>query len=168
LSEIEISLPVAEDASDLNQPYDNSNEYCFRVARRMSLTTCSDKPLPASDFCLISAAPKSYDEPEIPRSSSRHICLIGADAGRLDAGQKSKLVRAMNCHIDQTSKRGIVTVYSPVVDAGLIRGEDGRQYVFDRDHWHSPDETPRDGLRVSFTADRRRPLRVVVPPENIR
>ena len=57
-------------------------EYCFRVARRISLTTCSDDTLVASDFSLISASPSSYDEPEILPSSTRSFCLTSADGGQ--------------------------------------------------------------------------------------
>ncbi len=52
-------------------------ERCFRVARRMSFTICSGVPARVSDFCLICASPKSYDEPEILTSSSHPICLKG-------------------------------------------------------------------------------------------
>ena len=58
-------------------------EYCFRVARRISLTTCSDDTLVASDFSLISASPSSYDEPEILPSSTRSFCLTSADGGQV-------------------------------------------------------------------------------------
>src|SRR5271167_2949158 len=61
----------------------SSAEYCFRVARRMSFTTCSDDTLVVSDFCLISASPWSYDEPEILPCSTRLICLTSADGGHL-------------------------------------------------------------------------------------
>src|SRR5271155_5517826 len=60
----------------------SSAEYCFRVARRMSFTTCSDDTLVVSDFCLISASPWSYDEPEILPCSTRLICLTSADGGQ--------------------------------------------------------------------------------------
>src|SRR5919106_4623721 len=56
-------------------------EKCRRVARRISFTTCSAGPLAGADFCLIFAPLKGYDEPEILPSSTRQICLIGADAG---------------------------------------------------------------------------------------
>src|SRR6187455_3299884 len=46
----------------------SSAEYCLRVARRMSLMTCSDGAFPVPDFCLIFAPLKGYDEPEILRS----------------------------------------------------------------------------------------------------
>src|SRR5208282_5670314 len=57
----------------------SSAEYCFRVARRMSFTTCSDDALVVSDFCLIFASPWSYDEPEILPCSTRPFCLTSAD-----------------------------------------------------------------------------------------
>ena len=55
---------------------------CRRVARRISLTTRSAGSLTGMDFCLIFAPLKGYDEPEILPSSTRKICLIGADAGQ--------------------------------------------------------------------------------------
>src|ERR1700720_3177543 len=67
----------------------SSAEHCFRVARRISLTTCSDDTLVASDFCLISASPSSYDEPEILPSSTRSFCLTSADGGHCDGLQLS-------------------------------------------------------------------------------
>ena len=54
----------------------------FRVARRMFFTTCSDDIFGVSDFCLISASPESYDEPEILSSSSQPACLMRAAAGQ--------------------------------------------------------------------------------------
>src|SRR5260370_411355 len=53
-------------------------EYCFRVARRISLTTRSDDPLVVSYFCLIFASPWSYDEPQILPCSTRPFCLTSA------------------------------------------------------------------------------------------
>src|SRR5215213_475951 len=68
----------------------SSAEWCFRVARRMFFTTCSDAIFDVSDFCLICASPESYDEPEILSSSSQPICLMRADAGH--AGQRRGLL----------------------------------------------------------------------------
>src|SRR5580692_13018122 len=56
----------------------SSAEYCRRVRRRMSFSTCSAGALPGPDFCFI-FAPCGYDEPEILPSGSPSICLIGAD-----------------------------------------------------------------------------------------
>jgi hypothetical protein len=42
----------------------SSAEYCLRVARRMSLMTCSAGAFPVPDFAPL----KGYDEPEILRS----------------------------------------------------------------------------------------------------
>ncbi len=64
-------------------------ERCFRVARRMSFTICSGVPARVSDFCLICASPKSYDEPEILTSSSHPICLKGPAAGQQSTCQKA-------------------------------------------------------------------------------
>src|SRR3990167_4970382 len=58
-------------------------EKCRRVARRISFMTCSAGALTGTDFCLIFAPSKGYDDPEILPSSPRQICLIGADAGQL-------------------------------------------------------------------------------------
>src|SRR6188474_1867139 len=66
----------------------SSAEYCLRVARRMSLMTCSDGAFPVPDFCLIFAPLKGYDEPEILRSQLSRFGPISADAGH--AG-KSKI-----------------------------------------------------------------------------
>src|SRR5258705_4825234 len=65
----------------------SSAEYCFRVARRISLTTRSDDTLVVSDFCLIFASPWSYDEPEILPCSTRPFCLTSADGGQADCTQ---------------------------------------------------------------------------------
>jgi hypothetical protein len=48
--------------------------------------TCSAGALTGTDFCLIFAPSKGYDEPEILPSSIRSICLIGADAGQRRPG----------------------------------------------------------------------------------
>src|SRR6187401_2159540 len=63
----------------------SSAEECRRIARRISFTTWSAGDLAGLDFCLIFAPSKGYDEPEILPSSSRRICLIGADAGHSHA-----------------------------------------------------------------------------------
>src|SRR5271170_3306850 len=67
----------------------SSAEYCFRVARRMSFTTCSDDTLVVSDFCLICASPWSYDEPEILPCSTRPICLTSADGEQYLSGERA-------------------------------------------------------------------------------
>src|SRR3990167_11241418 len=59
----------------------SSAEKGRRVARRISFMTCSAGALTGTDFCLIFAPSKGYDDPEILPSSTRQICLIGADAG---------------------------------------------------------------------------------------
>ena len=59
----------------------SSAPYCLRVARRMSLTTCSAGAFCVPAFCLIFAPLKGYDEPEILLSQLSRFCLIGADAG---------------------------------------------------------------------------------------
>src|SRR5271167_4675113 len=71
----------------------SSAEYCFRVARRMSFTTCSDDTLVVSDLCLICASPWSYDEPEILPCSTRPICLTSADGGQPPSVLKFFLLR---------------------------------------------------------------------------
>jgi hypothetical protein len=48
----------------------------------MSLITFSADGFGVPAFCLIFAPSKGYDEPEILPSSTRKICLIGADAGQ--------------------------------------------------------------------------------------
>jgi hypothetical protein len=50
------------------------------------------------------------------------------------------------------SLQGIVLAYSETVHSGIIRGENGRNYVFDRDQWHAAEGLIRDGLPVTFTA----------------
>src|ERR1700691_5528181 len=60
----------------------SSAEYCRRVWRRMSFSTCSAGALPGPDFCFI-FAPCGYDEPEILPSGSPSICLIGADGEQI-------------------------------------------------------------------------------------
>src|SRR5262245_23076841 len=59
----------------------SSAEYCFRVARRMSFTTCSGDLFGVSDFCLISS-PYGYDEPEILLYLIHRFCPMSADAGQ--------------------------------------------------------------------------------------
>jgi hypothetical protein len=59
----------------------SSAEYCLRVARRMSLMTCSAGAFPVPDFCLIFAPLKGYDEPEILRSQlSRLVPYVRGDS----------------------------------------------------------------------------------------
>ncbi|HEX4569798.1 MAG TPA: hypothetical protein VH184_05175, partial [Dongiaceae bacterium] len=48
----------------------------------MSFTTCSAGALAGTDFCLIFAPSKGYDEPEILPSSTHPVCLTIADAGQ--------------------------------------------------------------------------------------
>src|SRR5688572_25246306 len=60
----------------------SSAEYCLRVARRMSLMTCSAGAFPVPDFCLIFAPLKGYDEPEILRYQLSQFGPISADAGQ--------------------------------------------------------------------------------------
>src|ERR1700684_392531 len=60
----------------------SSAEYCRRVWRRMSFSTCSAGALPSPDFCFI-FAPYGYDEPEILPPCSPTICLTGADGEHL-------------------------------------------------------------------------------------
>src|SRR3954454_12030228 len=59
----------------------SSAPYCLRVARRMSVTTCSAEAFCVPAFCLIFAPLKGYDEPEILPSQLSRFCLISADAG---------------------------------------------------------------------------------------
>ena len=47
---------------------------CRRVARRMFFTTCAAGSFTGTDFCLIFAPLRGYDEPEILPSSTRPIC----------------------------------------------------------------------------------------------
>jgi hypothetical protein len=54
----------------------------------MSFTICSGVAR-VSDFCLICASPKSYDEPEILPSSSHPVCLRSADAGQSEAAKRT-------------------------------------------------------------------------------
>ncbi|WP_338830024.1 SDR family NAD(P)-dependent oxidoreductase [Bradyrhizobium sp. 27S5] len=56
----------------------SSAEYCRRVWRRMSLSTCSAGALPGPDFCFI-FAPGGYDEPEILPPQNPSICLTRPD-----------------------------------------------------------------------------------------
>jgi hypothetical protein len=60
----------------------SSAEYCLRVARRMSLMTCSAGAFPVPDFCLIFAPLKGYDELEILRSLLSRFGPISAEAGQ--------------------------------------------------------------------------------------
>src|SRR5688500_19033281 len=60
----------------------SSAEKCRRVARRMSLTTCSAGAFSGPGFGLI-FAPDGYDDPEILRSRKPSICLTGADGRQL-------------------------------------------------------------------------------------
>src|SRR5690606_9949651 len=62
----------------------SSAPYCLRVARRMSLMTCSAGAFPVPDFCLIFAPLKGYDEPEILRSQLSRFGPISADAGQAE------------------------------------------------------------------------------------
>jgi hypothetical protein len=65
----------------------SSAEYCRRVWRRMSFSTCSAGALPDPDFCFI-FTPYGYDEPEILPSESPSICLRGADGEHRDENRK--------------------------------------------------------------------------------
>src|ERR1700722_11196950 len=81
----------------------SSAEYCRRVWRRMSFSTCSAGALPGPDFCFI-FAPHGYDEPEILHSWRTTIRLLGAD------GEQSGDVPAVDLDspkIDVGDKRSI-------------------------------------------------------------
>src|SRR5258705_11849071 len=56
----------------------SSAEYCRRVWRRMSFSTCSAGALPGPDFCFI-FAPGGCDEPEILPPQNPSICLTRTD-----------------------------------------------------------------------------------------
>lgn len=57
-----------EDSSGKGEMRSSSAEYCLRIAKRMSLMTCSADAFPIPDFYLIFAPLKDYDELEILRS----------------------------------------------------------------------------------------------------
>lgn len=62
-----------------------SAEYCFRVARWMSLLTFS-----ASSLCVPDLRPlKGYDIPEILLYPLSRNCLIGAEAGQTPASRET-------------------------------------------------------------------------------
>jgi len=61
----------------------SSAEYCLRVARRMSLMSFSAGAFRVSDFCLIFAPLKGYDEPEILPSQSSQFGPISAEPGQV-------------------------------------------------------------------------------------
>src|SRR5258708_31447469 len=96
----------------------SSAEYCFRVARRISLTTRSDDTLVVSDFCPIFASPWSYDEPEILPCSTRPFCLTSADGGQL-GGPLSKLARLEAAAMGENAPG----------DARQLVGECDRQHI---------------------------------------
>src|SRR6202158_6247678 len=79
----------------------SSAEKCRRVARRIFFTTCSAGSFAGTDFCLIFAPSKGYDEPEILPSSIRKICLRGADAG-----QPEGMIVAFSTQRDRTADDG--------------------------------------------------------------
>jgi maleylpyruvate isomerase len=74
----------------------SSAEKCRRVARRMSFNTCSAGSLTGTEFCLIFAPSKGYDEPEILPCSIRSICPIGADDGHFRSSSAYRVRIALN------------------------------------------------------------------------
>src|SRR5277367_6632761 len=68
----------------------SSAEYCRRVGRRISFSTCSAGALTGPDFCVI-FAPYGYDEPEILPSESPSIGLRGADGEHALLDQPDRL-----------------------------------------------------------------------------
>src|SRR5690606_22093386 len=82
----------------------SSAEYCLRVARRMSLMTCSAGAFPVPGFCLIFAPLKGYDEPEILRSQLNHFGPISADAGQ--ARDRSHFLGAAGIHSLELGEAG--------------------------------------------------------------
>src|SRR6476661_8679890 len=86
----------------------SSAEYCLRVARRMSLMTCSDGAFPVPDFCLIFAPLKGYDEPEILRSQLSRFGPMSADAGQVHKREprRTRLSRRIRC-IGTTAEVGL-------------------------------------------------------------
>src|ERR1700693_3428775 len=90
----------------------SSAEYCRRVRRRMSFSTCSAGALPGPDFCFI-FAPCGYDEPEILPSGSPSICLIGADGEQYSFLQIYPIGRELRSYGDR------VTVTVHLIDREL-------------------------------------------------
>jgi hypothetical protein len=75
----------------------------------MSFMTCSAGALTGTDFCLIFAPSKGYDEPEILPSSIRSICLTGADAGQpnVEAGLNAEFKRVHGSTVQVARKSGV-------------------------------------------------------------
>jgi len=61
----------------------SSAEYCFRVARRMSLIALAAPVWRVCDFYLIFVPFGHYDEPETLPYEIRLVCSIGADVKHL-------------------------------------------------------------------------------------
>ena len=79
------------------------------MARRISFTICSGVAR-VSDFCLICASPKSYDEPEILPSSSHPVCPRCPAAGH-----------SSSTTIISGTTRASVTSPRPTSTSGVVR-----------------------------------------------
>src|SRR5690606_27504753 len=100
----------------------SSAEYCLRVARRMSLMTCSAGAFPVPDFCLIFAPLKGYDEPEILRSQLSRFGPISADAGQSLSVSAGEFVTLLG-----PSGSGKTTLLTMV--AGLTASDTGEIWI---------------------------------------
>ena len=69
----------------------SSAEYCFRVARRMSLIALAAPVWRVCDFCLIFVPFAHYDEPETLPYEIQLVCSIGADVKQGDVDAQIQL-----------------------------------------------------------------------------
>ena len=90
----------------------SSAEYCFRVARRMSFTTCSLEPTCVTDFCLIFVLHTITMNQKFSVVQVMHSVQLGLNPDTAELLDRSALRKIQpsdlcNCFHNKHSKKGL-------------------------------------------------------------